>query len=167
MRNRTKITGAFITAAVVMLSGCAAGGSGESSAAQVTRNDLFGTATSGTDSAADTTAADSESSSETSAPALQPFANGRESGKTTTVGAGEYVSNEFFRFKLNDAEVRYNVNDYCPNDVNNTHLRVNITLNNEYTEAIPIGVYDFTIVYTGKDASGVTHEVEAYFAIIF
>lgn len=138
MKIRHKIITVFILTASLLFTGCfnfsgilSALESNSSEVGEILRNDIFG----------------GESSND-GGTSLQPFANGRTSGETIKGEINEYIENSFFRFAVNESDQKYNVNDYYPDNSEYTHLRVNVTLESTYSDSIPVGVYDFTLVYT-------------------
>ncbi len=76
-------------------------------------------------------------------------ASGRDYGKETEYQEKEDIQTSFFKFRVNDSFIAYDVNDYVPEDEGYTHLCVNITLTNTTKTTIPVGVYDF-VAYWGE-----------------
>ena len=79
-------------------------------------------------------------------------AQGREYGKTYTIGQNETMSCTFFDLKINSVTKADELNDYVPQLDTDMFIIVNVTITNTFkdnTDPIPMYYSDFQVTYDG------------------
>lgn len=74
-------------------------------------------------------------------------ADGRSYGQTYEKGMNEYNQTEFFKFQVKEAYRADTVGDFYLEDDDYEFLCVYVEVINTYNKEIPVGTYDFTILW--------------------
>lgn len=78
-------------------------------------------------------------------------AEGREYDKLYTAGMNETLTNSFFDFTVKGAEKTSEVDGYAPQTEGYQFLVVDIEVKNVFDDAIPVGNYDFYVIWNGGE----------------
>lgn len=76
-------------------------------------------------------------------------AGGREYDKLYTAGMNEPLKNSFFECTVTGAELAEELGGYAPETEGYQFLKVDITVKNTFGNTIPVGNYDFYLMWNG------------------
>ncbi|GHU54320.1 hypothetical protein FACS1894132_08760 [Clostridia bacterium] len=65
-------------------------------------------------------------------------------------GLGFLMENDFFKYKVNETDLHYEINGHIPENENLSLLRVNMTVINKSNDSIPIGAGEFPLDIGGE-----------------
>lgn len=90
-------------------------------------------------------------------------AEGREYDQLYTGNMKETLTNSFFDFTINSAELVSEIDGYAPQQEGYSFVVANITVKNIMEDAIPVGNYDFYILWNGgQDVSYLSFNDDMY-----
>jgi hypothetical protein len=82
-----------------------------------------------------------------------------------TAAMGEFSENNFFKFKVTDADLHYEVNGKIPENASLSILRVSFEVVNKTTEGLPIGAGDFLLNYGEESSKPLGNIVDGQFPV--
>ncbi len=78
-------------------------------------------------------------------------AEGREYDKLYTASMNEALTNSFFEFTITSASSADELEDYVPQTEGYRFLIADVTVKNVFGETIPVGNYDFYVLWNGGE----------------
>lgn len=90
-------------------------------------------------------------------------AGGREYDKLYTAGMNEALKNSFFECTVTGAELADELSGYAPETEGYKFLKVDITVKNTFGDTIPVGNYDFYLMWNGGNDVGYMEFMEGMY----